>query len=63
MTEKKVTEKQPTKENTTETKKCGFWSKIKNIPWKKPVKPAIGYSIFGGTLALAVLIGVLVICL
>lgn len=53
-----------------EEKKCGFksffknaWQKIKDIKWTKTVKPVIGYSIFGGVVALAVLIGVLVICL
>ncbi len=53
-----------------EQKKCGFksffkntWAKIKGIKWGKTVNPVIGYSLFGGIVALAVLIGVLVVCL
>ncbi len=53
-----------------EEKKCGLksffkntWAKIKNIKWNSKVNPVIGYSLFGGVVALAVLIGVLVICL
>lgn len=53
-----------------EEKKCGFksffqnaWQKVKSIEWGKTVNPVVGYSIFGGVVALAVLIGVLVICL
>jgi len=54
----------------TEVKKGGFkafcqncWQKVKGIKWSETVKPVVGYSIFGGVVALAVLIGVLVICL
>ncbi len=39
------------------------WQKVKSIKWAETVKPVIGFSIFGGVVALAVLIGVLVICL
>ncbi len=39
------------------------WAKIKSIEWGKTVNPVIGYSLFGGIVALAVLIGVLVVCL
>lgn len=40
-----------------------FVNWFKNIKWKDTVKPVIGYSVFGGTLALAIIIGVLVCCL
>ena len=43
-----------------ENEKKGF---LKNIKWTETVKPVIGYSVFGGTLALAIIIGVLVCCL
>ena len=53
-----------------EEKKGGFkifckncWQKVKSIKWTKTVNPVIGYSLFGGVVALVVLIGVLVICL
>ena len=53
-----------------EAKKCGFkaffknaWEKFKGIQWCKTVNPIVGYSAFGGVVAFAVLIGVLVICL
>ena len=53
-----------------EQKKCGFksffknaWAKIKSVKWGETVNPVIGYSLFGGIVALAVLIGVLVVCL
>ena len=49
-----------------QSKKCGFkafWQKIKSIKWKQKVNPVIGYSLFCGVVSLAVLIGVLVICL
>ena len=35
---------------------------LKRIEWRKTVKPVIGYAIFGGAVALAVIIG-LVCCL
>ena len=45
----------------------GVWNKtvnaVKSIEWNKTVKPVIAYSIFGGAVALAVLLGVLIICL
>ena len=40
-----------------------FVNFFKNIKWKDMVKPVIGYSVFGGAVALAVIIGVLVCCL
>ena len=53
-----------------EEKKGGFkafcqncWQKVKSIKWAKTVDPVIGFSIFGDVVVLAVLIGVIVICL
>ena len=46
--------------------KTGFFAVInffKNVPWTQTVKPVIAYSVSGGALALAILIGVLVLCL
>ena len=39
------------------------WDGIKNIKWFDTVKPVIAYSVSGGVLALAIIIGVLVLCL
>lgn len=30
------------------------WAWIKEIPWTKPIKPVIAWSVIGGTLAIAV---------
>ncbi len=41
-------------------KKC--WLKwLKNVPWNKTVDTVTGYAVFGGTLALVIIIGL--ICL
>ena len=39
------------------------WDKVKSIQWTENVKPVIAYSVSGGVLALAIIIGVLVLCL
>lgn len=30
------------------------WAQIKRVPWTKPVKPLVAWSIIGGTLAVSV---------
>ena len=53
-------EQEDNTEATCEKKKLSLFKRIK---WNKKVSPVIGYSLFGAVLSLALLIGVLVICL
>lgn len=32
------------------------WAKLKVVEWNKPVKPVVGWSVFGGTVALSVVL-------
>lgn len=32
------------------------WAKIKAIPWTQPLKPVVAWSVFGGVVALSVVL-------
>ena len=40
---------------TTETAKT-VWAKLKVLEWNKPVKPVVGWSVYGGAVVLSVVL-------